>query len=93
MIFIIVSLLVGIILGIIGIIPNKFMKYNSIIQKAGIILLIFSMGMSIGNDSNLLLNIKALGLKGLVFSIFTVVFSILFLYLYSLIYYKDKKGN
>lgn len=80
---IIVSLFIGIVIGILGLIPKRFMKFNSRFQQIGVILLLFSMGASIGSNRELIFKLKELGLKAITFGILTCLFSILFTYLVS----------
>lgn len=78
---IIISLFVGIIIGILGVIPKKYMRFNSRFQQIGVILLLFSMGASIGSNKELILGLKNIGLKAITFALLTCLFSILFTYL------------
>lgn len=77
---ILISLIVGILIGISGIIPGKYIKFNSKFQQIGVILLLFSMGASIGANKGLILNLKNLGLIAVVFALLTCLFSISFTY-------------
>lgn len=87
---IIVSLIIGVIIGIIGIIPKKFMKYNSRFQQAGVILLLFSMGAKIGSDKKLLSNLKVMGLKSITFAVLTCLFSIIITYFITTMFIKEE---
>lgn len=82
---ILVSLGIGITIGILinvkRFIPKNFMKYNSKFQQAGVMLLLFSMGASIGSDKELLRNIQTIGLKAATFAIFTTGFSVIVTYI------------
>lgn len=78
---IIVSLLAGVVIGLVGIIPRRYMKFNSRFQQAGVILLLFSMGASIGSNRELILKLKSIGLKSITFALLACFFSILFTYL------------
>lgn len=80
---IIVSLVVGVIIGIAGFIPKKYMKFNSRFQQIGVILLLFSMGASIGANRELIMELKNIGLKSVTFALLTCLFSIIFTYLIS----------
>jgi uncharacterized membrane protein YbjE (DUF340 family) len=77
---ILVSLFIGIVIGVLRFIPEKYMKYNSRFQQAGIILLLFSMGASIGANKSLLSNLKIIGLKSASFAVLTCLFSIAAVY-------------
>lgn len=78
---ILISLVIGIVIGLLGIIPKKYMKFNSRFQQIGVVLLLFSMGASIGSNKELILNIKILGLKAVTFALLTCLFSIIFTYM------------
>jgi Kef-type K+ transport system membrane component KefB len=78
---IIISLVVGIIIGVLGFIPKKYIRFNSKFQQIGVILLLFSMGASIGANRELILKLNELGLKAITFAILTCLFSIIFTYL------------
>lgn len=78
---ILVSLGVGIVIGILGVIPKKYMRFNSKFQQFGVVLLLFSMGASIGANKKLILELKSLGLKAITFALLTCLFSIIFTYL------------
>ncbi|TDT58451.1 LysO family transporter [Fonticella tunisiensis] len=80
---IIVSLIIGMLLGLKKAVPDRVIKYNSRFQQAGIILLLFSMGASIGANKEMLLDLKTMGIKALTFAMFTTLFSILLVYIIS----------
>lgn len=80
---ILVSLVIGIILGILNILPRKLVSYNSRFQQGGVILLIFSMGASIGSNRDIISGLEGMGLKALVFAVLTSMISILFVYIIS----------
>ena len=86
---IIASLFAGIIIGILKFIPEKYMKYNSKFQQAGIILLLFSMGASIGANKSLLANLKLIGLKSASYAVFTCFFSIFAVYLVTRKFFRE----
>lgn len=80
---ILLSLLIGVVIGISKIIPQKFVKFNSRFQQAGIILLLFSMGASIGANKELIYNLKSMGIKAVTFAVLTCIFSIGAVYIVS----------
>ncbi|EYE88997.1 hypothetical protein Q428_04985 [Fervidicella metallireducens AeB] len=81
---IIVSLFLGVVIGILNFIPQKYIKYNSKFQQIGVVLLLFSMGASIGSNKRILNNFSQIGLKSIVFAVFTSIFSIIIVYIVSL---------
>ncbi|KPU45452.1 hypothetical protein OXPF_06850 [Oxobacter pfennigii] len=70
-----VSLIMGIIIGLSKLLPEKIIKNNSKFQQAGVVLLIFSMGASIGADKELLKSLSAIGLKAFVFAFLACLLS------------------
>lgn len=80
---ILVSLFAGTALSLLKIIPEKFMKYNLRIQQIGVIILLFSMGASIGSNKELLGNLKMMGIKAATFAVLTTAFSVLLTYLFT----------
>jgi len=90
---ILASLVLGIVIGIIKIIPDRFMKYNSRFQQIGVILLLFSMGASIGANKELIVNIKSMGVKAITFAVITTISSILAVYFISSRFIKGGEEN
>lgn len=88
---ILISLVVGIIIGILGFIPKKYMRFNSRFQQIGVILLLFSMGASIGANKELLLKLKSIGLKAITFALLTCLFSIIFTFLITNKYFSQNE--
>ncbi len=86
---IIISLAAGIVIGILGFIPKKYLRFNSKFQQIGVILLLFSMGASIGANRNLLQKLNTIGLKAITFAILTCLFSIIFTYLITCKFFKQ----
>ena len=68
------SLLLGIILGLK--LPKKWMKKNERFTLLGVLSLLFVMGMKIGQDEEVIENIKVVGFLGVAYAVFTVMFSI-----------------
>lgn len=86
---ILISLAAGILIGLIKIIPKKAMKYNIRIQQVGIVLLIFTMGASIGSNRDIFSNLESMGIEALVFAVLTSLLSIIAVYLISTKFIKD----
>lgn len=78
---ILMSLVLGITIGIVRFLPDKFMKVNSRFQQIGVILLLFSMGASIGANKQMLTNLQDMGLKAVVFAVMTSIFSIIVVFI------------
>lgn len=77
------SLTIGIIIGILKIVPEKYMKLNSKFQQWALFLLLFSMGASIGSNKEMLSSLSKIGIKALSFSVTTIAFSVIILYIVS----------
>jgi len=75
------SLFLGIMVGAFLKLPDTIVKVNSKFQLAGLFLLIFTMGIKIGNDENIIKNIKLIGLKSFSFALFTALFSAIAVYI------------
>ena len=80
---ILISLVVGIGIGLLKVIPDKYMKYNLKFQQIGIILLLFSMGASNGANKELIQNLRSMGVKAVTFAVISSIFSIIAVYFIS----------
>lgn len=88
---ILVSLLVGVVIGLLNILPRKIVKYNSRFQQIGVILLIFSMGASIGSNREILRNLESMGFKALIFACLTSILSIAAVYAVSKRFFREDR--
>lgn len=68
--------------------PKNLLKRISLLQSLSLYLLLGAMGYKIGSDDMLIFNLHILGVKALVISIFTIIFSVIFVKLF---YWRDKK--
>lgn len=82
----------GMIIGISGKIPEKYMKYNTRFQRVGIVLLLFSMGASIGSNRKMLGQIQFIGFKAFSFALLACLFSVIITYIVTKKYLGDKKS-
>jgi len=80
---IIVFLIVGIILGNRLNLNEKGKHINGKVQQVGLLLLLFSMGISIGANEDVLGNLNSIGLQAFLFAAFTTLGSIVFVYFVS----------
>lgn len=85
------SLLIGILIGSFKVIPKKYLKLNSKFQLFALILLLFSMGISIGSNKEMFSLINTLGLQAVSFSIMTIVFSTLVLHLITNLFFNTEE--
>ncbi len=76
-------LLVGFALGFFGIIKGRGIEINSKLQTVWLMLLIFSMGVGIGRDKEVIGNLPILGGKAVLFSVFTILGSVIVVYVLS----------
>jgi len=74
-------LLVGAIFGYKDMIKGKIAHNLDIIQTVCLLFLLFVMGITIGINEEILSNIFTIGIKAWIITIFTIGFSILFVYL------------
>lgn len=92
---ILVSLAAGIVIGLYinlkGLVSEDSMKYNGRFQQVGIIILLFSMGATIGADSEMIGKLKSMGLKAFVFSVLTSLFAVIVTYLVTERFLKEEK--
>ncbi|WP_317855430.1 LysO family transporter [Chakrabartyella piscis] len=84
-------LLIGFALGFFGIIKGRGVKINGKLQTVWLMLLIFSMGVSIGQDKEVIGNLPILGGKALVFAVATVLGSIVLVYVLSKLVLEKKE--
>lgn len=80
---IIVILLIGVFVGRLNLVPEKILKYNSQFQHIGVIILLFTMGITIGANKSIIFNIKNIGFKSFSYAVITSLICIIFVYLFS----------
>lgn len=80
---IIVILFIGLFLGRLNLIPEKILKYNSKLQHIGVIILLFTMGVTIGANKSIIHNIRNIGFKSFSYAVITSLLCIAFVYLFS----------
>ena len=68
--------------------PERLLKKVLLLQSLSLYLLLGAMGYKIGSDDRLISNLHILGVKALVISVFTIIFSIIFVKLF---YWRNKK--
>ena len=71
--------------------PQKYKKLNEKIQVVCTILLIFSMGVMLGRQDNLLEQIAPIGLTSLLFAILPILASIILVYFLTKRFMKNKE--
>lgn len=78
---IILSLAFGIAIGSILNLSPKQKEANSKVQQIAVIFLLFSMGISVGANKSVVLNLQSLGITALTFAILASLFSIILVYI------------
>lgn len=71
-----------------NILPKFVLAKIGVLQSVALYILLAAMGLKIGLDKRLVLNLPILGFKSLIISIFTIIFSIIFV---KIIYGGNKK--
>ncbi len=82
----------GFLIGYLGFLKERGIKWNGRLQTLWLMLLIFCMGVSIGRNGEIVRNLPALGGKAAVFAVVTVVGSIAAVYILSTLFL-DKEGR
>ncbi len=80
---IIVFLIAGIVLGNRLNLNEKGKSINEKVQLLGLLLLLFSMGISIGANDEVVKNLNNIGIQAFTFAVFTTLGSVFFVYLVS----------
>lgn len=80
---ILIALVLGAIIGYFVKLSHRGTKINGRLQQIGVIFLLFSMGVSIGADSDIIKNLPSIGLKAFLFAVGTIGCSILAVYILS----------
>ncbi len=90
---ILMFLVVGVTIGVIFRFGESQKKWIGKLQQVGVVLLLFSMGLSIGLNDEVLGNLRALGLQAFAYAGLTSVFSILVVYGLSRILVREVKSK
>ena len=80
---ILIALVLGAIIGYFVKLSPRGTKINGKLQQIGVIFLLFSMGVSIGADSDIIKNLPVIGLKAFLFAAATISCSIIVVYILS----------
>jgi len=86
---ILVFLAVGVTIGAVVKFGERQKKGVGGLQQVGVVLLLFSMGLSIGLNEEILGNLRALGMQAFTYAALTSVFSILVVYGLSLVLVRE----
>ncbi|WP_028855931.1 LysO family transporter [Psychrilyobacter atlanticus] len=89
---ILISLILGILIGSIVKFSDKMKKFNGAFQHLGVIILLFAIGITIGINRSLLSNLNKIGGISLVFALLTSLFSIILVFFMSRIIIKRRNN-
>ena len=83
---------IGFFIGFKGLLKEKGILLNTKLQTVWLMLLIFCMGVSIGRNGDIVKNLPALGGKAVLFSVMTIIGSVIVVYILSTLFLQ-KEGN
>lgn len=86
-----ISLAIGFLIGYKKFVSEKLITLNSKFQLICLLILIFSMGMSIGSNKEIIAYLPTLGFKAFIFSVCCIGGSVFVVYLFSFLL--DKEGK
>lgn len=90
---ILVTLIVGFIIGRIGLIPERFRKYTHWITMGGLIFLLISMGAALSSNPDVLARVSELGLQALILAVAGIAGSVLCVWILQQTLFQRKKGG
>ena len=76
-------MIIGLLLGRSGKLSKRLMSKLDLIQFICLLFLLFAMGISMGTDEKVMSSFSSLGFRSAVFAIFTISFSILFVFIFN----------
>ena len=88
---IMIALALGFIIGYRKLLSDKGIQINGRLQTVWLLLLIFSMGMSIGMDKELFSKLPSLGWKGILFAVVCSAGSVIAVYIFSKLFFKQEE--
>ena len=91
MINILISLLLGFLIGYKKILSEKMILLNTKLQTVFLLLLIFGMGMSIGMDKKIFTQLPTLGGTAFIFAVAVCIGSVVVVYVISRIFFREDK--
>lgn len=91
MLNILISLMLGFIIGYKKWLSEKMILLNGKLQTVFLLLLIFVMGMSIGMDKSILTQLPVLGGTAFIFAVAACIGSVIVVYIISRIFFREEK--
>lgn len=86
-------LIIGIVIGYKEISHKRLLEGLDKLQMVALLILLGVMGVRIGADQEVLSSIEVIGLRGLVFALVTIAFSVAPVYIYSRYFMKGRAGR
>jgi len=81
---IVMSLLIGVLIAYKGLLPENLYSFTDKLTLVGLFLLLFTMGVKIGINSELVSNLNALGFKAMMLSLGSISGSIILLFIFEI---------
>ena len=78
----IISLIIGLLIGLVLNIKKPILEINGKFQLLVLFLLLFSMGVSLGINPDIVTNLSNIGVISIIFSVLIVGFSIIFVFIF-----------
>ncbi len=88
-----ITLLLGVLVGVIFKFTDKQVKIISSLQTIGVLVLLFIMGISVGVNPDIVSRLSEIGISALVFAILTTLMSVLVVYFVTTLYMRREKAN
>ena len=82
---------IGFVIGFKGLLKEKGIQLNTKLQTIWLMLLIFCMGVSIGRNGDIVKNLPILGGKAVLFSVLTILGSVVVVYVLSTLFLEKAK--
>ena len=82
---------IGFCIGFKGLLKEKGIQLNTKLQTIWLMLLIFCMGVSIGRNGEIVKNLPILGGKAVLFSVLTIIGSVIVVYVLSTLFLEKAK--
>ncbi|AZR72136.1 hypothetical protein BBF96_01235 [Anoxybacter fermentans] len=89
---ILITLIAGFIIGYLDLIPSKLQTYTQWLTTGGLIILLISMGAGISSNPELISKIKKLGMQSFLLASFSILGSILLVWILEKWLFSKKKG-
>lgn len=90
---ILVSLLVGSMIGYFFTLSDKQQKINGKVQQIGVVFMLFCMGASAGANKSIVSNLKNIGQISVTFAVLTSFFSIILVFFITSRFMKERDSN